>query len=244
MIHLYTDFGVAGPYNGMMRSVLMRTAPGVDICDLMFDAPDRNPKAASYLLAGLRSILHAGDVLLGVIDPGVGGSRMPLIVCCDGIWFVGPDNGLFEIMIRRSVHCRIWRLDYDKAKVSSSFHGRDVFAPAAAMIAAGDIDKIQKSEIDPTLRDALAQNWPDNLAEVIYVDPYGNLLTGLPPQAPDTTVDINGNLVNFARTFSDVPQGAGFHYANSLGQCEISVNCGRADVLFEAAIGTAVIAEM
>ena len=82
--------------------------------------------------------------------------------------------------------------------------------------------------------------WPDELDEVIYIDTYGNLMTGLRACGPDDTVAVNGQAVPMARTFSDVPVGKPFHYGNSIGLSEIAVNCGRADRLFDAEIGTKV----
>ena len=102
MIFVFSDFGVNGPYSGTMRSVVMRHAPDVPVCDLMCDAPDRNPKAASYLLAALCREFQEGDVVLAVVDPGVGSARNGVVVKADGVSFVGPDNGLFEMVIRRA----------------------------------------------------------------------------------------------------------------------------------------------
>lgn len=238
MIFIFSDFGVTGPYSGTMRSVVMRHAPDIPVCDLMVDAPDRNPRAASYLLAALVREFEPGDVVLSVVDPGVGSARKGLVVEADGVFFVGPDNGLFEILIRRARKVRLVVIDWKPAALSASFHGRDIFGPVAAMVATGKI--FDQHQIPVTDRWSGAQAWPDELAEVIYVDGYGNLLTGLSARAPDENLEINGHVVSGARTFSDVAVGDGFHYANSIGLCEIAVNCGRAEALFAAGIGTPV----
>lgn len=244
MILIFSDFGVTGPYGGAMRAVIGRRSPDLAVCDLMVDAPDRNPRASAYLLAALTCEFQPGDVVLCVVDPGVGSKRRGIVVECDGVSYVGPDNGLFEILIRRASHCRIRVIDWQPENASPSFHGRDIFAPVACMIASGEPVKLD--EIDPALRDIPAQSWPDELSEIIYIDSYGNLMTGLRAapgwQDRDQVILINGQSVSAARTFSDVALGQGFHYRNSIGLCEIAVNCGRADQVFGAEIGTVVFA--
>ena len=102
MIVLFTDFGEVGPYVGQVKAVLERDAPGIPVIDLLHDAPMFQARASSYLLASLIDVFPADVVFLCVVDPGVGGSRAPAIVTADGRQFVGPDNGLFEIVMRRA----------------------------------------------------------------------------------------------------------------------------------------------
>jgi len=238
MIFIFSDFGVNGPYSGTMRSVVMRHAPDVAICDLMCDAPDRNPKAASYLLAALTREFQIGDVVLAVVDPGVGSARQGLIVKADGVSYVGPDNGLFEMVIRRANKVSIKVIDWMPDDASASFHGRDIFGPVAAWAATDQDFAAHPIELDA--RFGPAQDWTDELAEVIYIDPYGNLMTGLSARSLDEKITVNAHIVSGARTFSDVPDGSAFHYRNSIGLCEIAVNCGRADKLMGAVIGSTV----
>jgi S-adenosylmethionine hydrolase len=238
MIFVFSDFGVNGPYSGTMRSVVMRHAPDVAICDLMCDAPDRNPKAASYLLAALSREFQIGDVVLAVVDPGVGSARQGIVVKADGVSYVGPDNGLFEMVIRRANKVSVKVIDWMPDDASASFHGRDIFGPVAAWAA---IDQaFAAHSIELNARFGPAQDWPDELAEVIYVDPYGNLMTGLSARSGDEKIEINAHIVSGARTFSDVPQGMAFHYRNSIGLCEVAVNCGRADKVMGVVIGNTV----
>lgn len=238
MIFIFSDFGVTGPYSGTMRSVVMRHAPGVPVCDLMVDAPDRNPKAASYLLAALTREFNDGDVVLCVVDPGVGSSRLGIIVEADGVSFVGPDNGLFEMIIRRAKDIAIKKIDWAPNNPSASFHGRDIFAPVVARLATGH--EVATSIIPTRDRFSDAQGWPDTLNEVIYIDVYGNLMTGIFALAQDEKLHLRDQVIKGARTFSDVAVGDAFHYGNSIGLCEIAVNCGRADQVFDAKIGTVV----
>ena len=102
MIVLFTDFGLHGPYVGQMRAVLHQMAPGVPMIDLFADAPVGNCRASAYLLAAYAVWFPAGTVFLCVVDPGVGGARPAIILEADGKWYVGPGNGLFELVQRRA----------------------------------------------------------------------------------------------------------------------------------------------
>lgn len=238
MIFIFSDFGVNGPYSGTMRSVVIRNAPDVPVCDLMLDAPDRNPKAASYLLAVLSREFSVGDVVLAVVDPGVGSARKGLVVQADGVSYVGPDNGLFEMIIRRSSDVLIKEIVWAPKDASASFHGRDIFAPVAAMLATNQTFEVNDLPIED--RCLAPQAWPDDLSEVIYIDTYGNLMTGMAARKSTEKLVIDDQVVSSARTFSDVRLGEGFHYCNSIGLCEVAVNCGRADQMFGARIGTSI----
>jgi S-adenosylmethionine hydrolase len=138
MIVLFTDFGLEGPYTGQMKAVLHRTAPGIAIIDLFADASAGNPRASAYLLAAYAAWFPAGTVFVCVVDPGVGSERPAVMVEADGRWYVGPGNGLFEILQRRAERTRCWEIDWKPERISASFHGRDLFAPVAAMLARGD----------------------------------------------------------------------------------------------------------
>ena len=107
MIVLFTDFGLAGPYTGQVIAVLQREAPDVPVISLFADAPAGAPKPSAYLLAAYAAWFPAGTVLLCVVDPGVGGERRALIAEADGRFYVGPDNGLFEIVLRRAAAARV-----------------------------------------------------------------------------------------------------------------------------------------
>src|SRR6187401_1143409 len=110
MIVLFTDFGLTGPYTGQVDAVLYQTAPGIPVVHLFADAPAGQPKPAAYLLAAYAVWFPTGSVLLCVIDPGVGGARRPLIVEAGGRRYVGPDNGLFELVLRRARAPQCWEI--------------------------------------------------------------------------------------------------------------------------------------
>jgi S-adenosylmethionine hydrolase len=241
MIVLFTDFGLAGPYTGQMKAVLQRLAPAVPAIDLFADAPSRSPKPAAYLLAAYAAWFPAGTVFLCVVDPGVGGARAPLVVEADGRLYVGPDNGLFELVRRRAASVRIFEITWRPERLSASFHGRDLFAPVAAQLARGD--KPGMAERSPDF--GRHAQWPDDLAEIVYVDHYGNAMTGLRASrlAAEAKLVVGKHRIAHAGTFSGVPAGTALWYENSNGLAEIAVNLGRADDALGLAIGGLVTIE-
>ena len=140
MMILFTDFGSSGPYVGLMRSAIAKYAPSEIAIDLLSDAPAFNPKASAYLLAALAPGFPDDATFLCVVDPGVGGERLPLIIKAGNQIFIGPDNGLFSIVARRSSAVSAQKITWKPDYLSASFHGRDLFAPVAAMISTGKTD--------------------------------------------------------------------------------------------------------
>src|SRR5690242_14160151 len=228
MIVLFTDFGPAGPYTGQMKAVLAREAPAIPVIDLFADAPSRNPQASAYLLAAYVTGFPPGTVFLCVVDPGVGGARAPVVVEADGRLFVGPENGVFELVRRRASAVRIVEITWRPPHLSASFHGRDLFAPVAAMLARGapPPGETRPPEFGRQL------DWPDDLAEIVYIDHYGNAMTGLRAATLTSTtrLAVCDRVFERARTFSDLPPGTGFWYENSNGLAEIAVNQGWANL--------------
>jgi S-adenosylmethionine hydrolase len=218
MIVLCTDFGLAGPYSGQVKAVLARAAPGVPVIDLFADLPPFRPQPAAYLLAAYGKGFVAGDVILAVVDPGVGGARAALALEADGRWYVGPDNGLSEIVLHRARAARCWAIDWRPAALSATFHGRDLFAPVAAGLARG--------EPPPGARAAPTRHpeWPDDLTEIVYVDHYGNAMTGLRAALlpADAVIEAGGVRIARARTFGDVPPSELLWYPNANGLAEIA----------------------
>ena len=238
MLVLFTDFGLEGPYTGQMTAVLQQTALAVPVVSLFADLPAGQPKPAAYLLAAYAAWFAAETVFLCVIDPGVGSDRGALIVEADGRFYVGPDNGLFEIVRRRAARNRVWQVTWQPPALSASFHGRDLFAPVAARLARGETpDSLGRQT------QAMPQpGWPDDIAEIVYIDRYGNAMTGLRGDTvtPGARLRAGGRELARAETFSAVPQGAAFWYVNSNGLVEIAINQGRADRVLNLAIGTSI----
>jgi S-adenosylmethionine hydrolase len=239
MIALFTDFGLEGPYTGQIKAAIWRDVPTVPIIDLFADAPVQRPMEAAYLLAAYAGAMPAGSLFLCVVDPTVGSERPAVAVRIDTNWFVGPGNGLFEPLLRRAQAAETFLIAPPAGTISASFHGRDLFAPVVARLAQG-----LSAEESGLVADTIPRfgDWPDDLPAIVYVDTYGNLMTGLRASGieKDATVVLAGQRLARARTFSDVPVGTPFWYENANGLVEVAVNRGRADDFFKQGIGAAV----
>ncbi|MBS40552.1 MAG: hypothetical protein CMM83_02330, partial [Rhodospirillales bacterium] len=175
MIALFTDFGGDGPYLGQLNSVLAQHAPDEIIINLLSDAPIFQPKESAYILAALERDFPKNSIFLCIIDPGVGSDRLPIVLDVDGKIFIGPDNGVLSIVLRRGLNVSAKEIKWRPDKLSTSFHGRDLFAPIAAKIATG-----KSFEWKTLALESLAGiDWPDDLNSIIYIDYYGNAMTGV-----------------------------------------------------------------
>ena len=224
-----------------MKAVLLGAAPGVPLVDLMADAPAHDPMAAAYLFASFVDEFAPGTVFLAVVDPGVGSARRAVSAEIDGRWYVAPDNGLLEPLLRRAKSTHAWEIAWRPERLSASFHGRDLFAPIAARLARGEHPTppwAQPLALELLRRPA----WPDELARVIYVDHFGNAWTGLRAHSLPAggVLEAAGQRIPRARTFGEVPRGSAFWYENSSGLAEIAVNQGRAEQALGLALGSPV----
>lgn len=250
-VALLTDFG-NGPYTGQIRLLLARRRWSPPVVDLISDLPPFRPDLSAYLLPGLARGLPPKTLYFCVVDPGVGSDRAVLAARVGSDWWLAPDNGLL-VPLLRSAHAEIalWRIDWRPAQVSATFHGRDLFTPVAAGMLAGALPAASTPISGP---EALTgAEMPGSIPVICYVDHYGNAMSGVPVRevAADASVVVRNRTIRPARTFSDVPVGEPFWYANAFGLLEIAVNQGRADatlglcvgdsVTFEPAIGRAVL---
>jgi S-adenosylmethionine hydrolase len=229
MLVLFTDFGLQGPYIGQVEAALQQHAPGVPVIKLFSDLPPFDIQAAAYLLPAYAQRFPPGTVFMCVVDPGVGSTRRAVVVRADGRWYVGPNEGLFAPLARRAGNIQCWQLPEPAASASPSFHGRDVFAPVAGRLARNSRyagDELTASELDNP-------GWPDELRRVVYIDHFGNAITGVRSATvdADTVFRVNGHFLQQAFTFSDVSEGEAFWYENSNGLVEFAVNRGRADTV-------------
>jgi len=234
MIFLFTDFTDKGPYLGQMRAALLLRAGNVPVVDLMHDVPAFRCQAGGHLLAACAPHATPGSVFLCVVDPGVGTERRALALEADGRVFVGPDNGLLEVVGARATSARWWEITWSPESLSSSFHGRDLFAPVAARLALGESPAAMGRSIEAPSAAA-----GHDLAEIIYIDGFGNAMTGvraasLPVEA---VISVGDRALEYRRTFAAAAPGEVFWYANSLGLVEVAANGDSAALQLGLSIG-------
>lgn len=235
IVTLTTDFGTGSPYVAAMKAVILGTASDAVLVDISHDVPPFDMAQGAFVLwLGTRHF-QPGVVHVGVVDPGVGTERRPIAFALNGSFYVGPDNGLFDMVIRESENAPtdIFQL-HRPTGISATFEGRDVFAPTAAALALGR----SLSDLGQPVSGPLVK-LPTQGPAVVWVDRFGNLITNLKP--PVTALHVNGHDVRvLARTFGDMPTDQPFVYIGSMGFIAIGVAKGRADVALEAHTGTPV----
>lgn len=237
MIALFTDFGSNDIYVGQMHAAIRRIDPDAPIVDLCHDVPRFNVRCSAYLLAALLHTLPKDSIVCAVIDPGVGGTRLPIMMRADGRWLVGPDNGLFSIAAAQAGQWSAEEILYRPKELSTTFHGRDLFAPVAAMLSAGL--PVESRELSQLAGD----DWPVDLGEVIYIDHYGNLFSGIRADniPRESLIRVRGKKIPNAEYFSQLEPGELFWYKNSIGLLEVASNKGNASILLGASIGDAMV---
>lgn len=241
IITLTTDFGGADPYAGAVKGVILSINRKAVLVDISHDIPRGSVAEASWALMESFKYFPQGTVHLAVVDPGVGGGRRPIAALCGGHFFVGPDNGLFWPVLERpcstTVHLNNPR--YFLPEVSSTFHGRDIFAPAAAWLSRGEDIRCLGSAIDDPVR--LEMPGPvfssgKLRGRIVRADHFGNLITNLGREtvigflgAKPPVVRIGSmELTEISLTYSSVPEGAVLALFGSSGYLEIAVNGGSA----------------
>ena len=243
IITLLTDFGAADGYVAEVKGALFRLAPGVTLVDVTHDIPPGDVVAAAYVLGRTWRAFPEGTVHLVVVDPGVGTDRRAIAAEAGGHRFVAPDNGVLSRIIEaggaRVVSLRV------SATASPTFHGRDVFAPAAARLLAGEpLAALGAEAGGPVLLPPprLERRGHAYVGEVVHVDRFGTLVTSVPGTAVGTggSVRIAGHDVPVGRTFADAAPGALVAFVGSSGAVEIAVWDGRADEVLGAGRGAEV----
>jgi hypothetical protein len=235
MIVLITDFGIRDPYLGQMEAVLQQSAPSTPCITLFPELPSYAIQASAYLLAAYQNEFPAGTVFLCVVDPGVGTERTPVAIRLEDRWFIGPDNGLFDVIKARVDSFQQWRISYKPDSCSDTFHGRDIFALVAALLAKG-----KPVPGEPMGRDEIPdRHWPDDLLQVVYNDHYGNAITGLRGIRVSSMdrFEVAGHELNYARTFGEVDAGSPFWYINANGLVEFSMNQANLAQAYKLSVG-------
>jgi S-adenosylmethionine hydrolase len=254
LITLLTDFGTRDEYVGVMKGVIAGINPDVRIVDISHHIDPQDIVHGAFILAAAAPYFPDGTVHVAVVDPGVGSSRRILAVECGRQRFVAPDNGLLErIMAHHQVSEAVSVTDprYFLDRVSCTFHGRDIFAPVAARLAAG----LSLRELGPVVdRQSIvcgviprcrfsSQDCIDGA--VVAADRFGNLMTTIDAAALDRlrrrtggkpiVVELSGKAVGgLVASYDRVPEGSLLALIGSRGLLEISVNCGNARQVLNA----------
>jgi S-adenosylmethionine hydrolase len=239
IITIATDFGTRDGYTAAMKGVIKSIAPDAELIDITDDLS--GILKASIVLFRYYSHFPPETVHLVVVDPTVGSARRALVGADDHYFFVGPDNGLFSRVLEDNPHSKWWSIDTERLpgqEISSTFHGRDIFAPAAALLASGRSPEDLGAPIDDLCRIEIPRpdmNGSIIKGEIIDIDKFGNLITNIKQDmlAGKRSISLAGKEeIPFVESFSDVPRGAPLAYIGSLGFLEIAVNLDRADSFF------------
>ena len=253
ILTLTTDFGPDGPYVAAMKGVVLGRAPGATLVDVTHAVAPQNVLEGAFVLSDLVETFPEGTVHLAVVDPGVGTDRRLIAVAVAGQWFVLPDNGLISGVVRNRTPACVWEVSNPALRrptVSSTFHGRDVLAPAAAHLLLGR----EPDELGPVVESFLrlpnfraAEDGADLVGEVIFRDAFGNLITNIDAGRLATgspggwTIDVAGVRVGgLARTYGENPDGALVALIGSAGWLEIAVVNGDAARTLAAGPGSTV----
>ncbi len=253
ILTLTTDFGPDGPYVAAMKGVVLGLAPNVQIVDVSHRIAPQNILEGAFVLASILDAFPPETVHLGVIDPGVGTERPLAAVRVAGQWVVAPDNGLIGGVVRQQKPESIWEISnpaVGRSVVSNTFHGRDILAPAAAHLLLGrDPDQLgpRRSSV---IRLANFEPRADDhgiVAEVIFRDAFGNLITNVPSEhlagtdPEDWIIELAGERVEgLVRTYGERPPGTLVALVGSSGWVEIALVNGDAGRTIGAGPGATV----
>jgi hypothetical protein len=252
IITLTTDFGLEDGYVGVMKGVILSIAPDVDLVDLTHQIRPQDVAGAALTLERSCSFFPAGTIHLVVVDPGVGTSRRKLAARIGDAFFVGPDNGFISLVAQKArrehkgaVYFSLDRSDYWRSEVSNVFHGRDIFAPAAAHLARGvPIENMGSRIDDPVCLPFRAPSVGDFgwVGEVIHVDHFGNLATNLREEhlagLGAVRVVVSGEVINgLKRTYGDGQPGELVALIDSAGYLSIALVNGNAQASLKINLG-------
>lgn len=237
VVTLLTDFGLSDPFVGIMKGVMLRAAPGLMLVDLSHGIPAQDIEAASFTLAHSFSWFAPGAVHLCVVDPGVGGRRVAVALRALGHTFVGPDNGVFTAILaldRGALSRRIEPSRLGLAPASRTFHGRDLFAPVAALLAAGTRNFEELGPPHELLRLAghePLQNATGATGKIVLIDHFGNLISNLPGAwlgSSAARVEVGGQRLRLVGTYSEAEPGECVALVSSFDTLEIAQRDGNA----------------
>ncbi|MEM1095086.1 MAG: SAM-dependent chlorinase/fluorinase [Bacteroidota bacterium] len=243
LITLTTDFGTDDAYVAIMKAVILQRCPAARFADITHAVAAQDVMQGAYLLRTAAPFFPAGTIHLAVIDPGVGTARKAIALRKGKTWFIGPDNGLFALVLGDDAPDELVELDrpafWQTSNPSPTFHGRDIFAPAAAHLAAGRT----LAEIGTPLNALTTLHWAHPIADnrgirgsVLHIDRFGNCITNIPQvmlhayrrERPFKCYVGSDVLQQHHATYSAVPRGEPLLLTDSQGYLEIAVHGGNA----------------
>jgi S-adenosylmethionine hydrolase len=236
VITLTTDFGHKGPFVAVMKGVMLQRAPDARVIDLTHEVHVHWPAEAGFWLARAYRYFPPGSIHVAVVDPGVGTARYIVAAEYDGHVFLAPDNGLLPMVLREAASANVYRLSEDWRSQqgwpspSATFHGRDIFAPLAAEIAAG---RVRPEDIGPRAEDLVPSliDEPELASgeihgSVIAIDHFGNLITNIDGALLDSLrnprVRTGGRMLPVQATYGDSRPGEFLALVNSFGVLEVA----------------------
>lgn len=241
VITLTTDFGNQDHYVGVLKAVLISVAPEARLVDISHEIPPQDIMAGAWVVRNSAMLYPPGSVHLVVVDPGVGTRRKPIAIKIEDQYFVGPDNGIFSLIADQYNYkgVELTNPDFWRPNPSSTFHGRDIFAPVAAHLANGaSLDKLGKPiEKLETYRWAVPISDKDGVQGwILHIDHFGNLISNIPEsmireaeEKSDIKIYVGNTILSkLVSTFGDVPDGEPAAYIGSSGVLEIAINKGDA----------------
>jgi S-adenosyl-L-methionine hydrolase (adenosine-forming) len=259
LVTLTTDFGLADHYAGTMKGVLLSRCPSVRIIDISHDVPPFSIYSGAYTIDQAAPYFPAGTIHVIVVDPGVGTVRKPLLLEALDQCFIAPDNGVLSMIIARDTKAKaheITNRDLWLSSPSSTFHGRDIFAPVAAALASGAANAqkvgpiLTKLELLPDLdaRQIKPGQWAGKL---LSIDRFGNAITNFRvatfPRLASSRFSMQvrkHRITTFKSTFGDALDGVCFAYFGSSGYLELAVKQQSAAALLNASAGDCVTLQL
>lgn len=235
LIALTTDFGPSSHYVAQMKGVILSALPDARFIDVTHAVRPQSIRHAEVVLRSSAFCMPLGTVHLVVVDPGVGTARRPIAVAARGLTFVGPDNGILGVALAQpGAHAVVLdRAEMFRAPLSNTFHGRDLFAPVAAELAAG----LPISEVGTPIDDAIPSTLPAPAVDVgrvrgetLIADDFGNLLTNIPANELDDSwrIEVDGEPATWVPTYGGSPDAQLLALCGSDGYVEIAVKNGAA----------------
>ena len=243
IVTLLTDFGTADAYVAAMKGVVLSLAPDATLVDISHDIPPQDIRAGAWVLGQAWSFFPAGTIHVAVIDPGVGTDREALLVEADGHFFVAPDNGLLSWVLKQAKQVRLRKLRADvhrPGEASATFHGRDVFAHAAGLLASG---RASVEEISDETKSVVMPSWAivqieakRIVGEVVHIDRFGNLITNIQRKQVEEAglksfliqAGPSAN-IRLHKTYGDAKAGELIALWGSSGTLEIAISGGSAE---------------